>query len=59
MYESMRQRGKVTLRTGFELSEVHKTNLLEQTSESLNVRNNSVTLYMRPFEIITLRLIPG
>jgi alpha-mannosidase len=59
MYESMRQRGEVTLRTGFKLSEARKTNLLEQTGESLNARGNSVTLYMRPFEIVTLRLIPG
>ncbi len=58
MYESMRQRGNVTLRTGFKLSEACKTNLLEQTGESLNTRGNSVTLYMRPFEIVTLRLIP-
>jgi alpha-mannosidase len=57
MYESMRQRGKVTVRTSFELGKVHKTNLLEQTSESLNVQNNSATLYIRPFEIVTLRLI--
>jgi alpha-mannosidase len=55
----MRQRGEVTLRTGFKLSEARKTNLLEQTGESLNARGNSVTLYMRPFEIVTLRLIPG
>ena len=58
MYESMRQRGKVTVRTSFELGEAHKTNLLEQTSELLKVQNNSLTLYIRPFEIITLRLIP-
>jgi alpha-mannosidase len=58
MYESLRQRGKVTLRTGFKLSKVHKTNLLEQLGEPLNIQDNTVTLYMRPFEIVTLRLIP-
>ena len=59
MYESMRQRGNVTLRTGFKLSEVCKTNLLEETTEPLEIGDNELTLYTRPHEIVTLRLVPA
>jgi len=58
MYESMRRRGEVTLKTGFTLSAACKTNLLEQTGESLKVQDDSVTFSVRPFEIVTLRLVP-
>jgi len=59
MYEAMRQRGNVTLRTGFKLRAAYKTNLLEQTAETLEVGDNEVTLCTRPHEILTLRLIPA
>jgi len=59
MYESLRQRGNVTVRTGFELSKACKTNLLEQTTETLEIADNELTLYTRPHEIITLRLVPA
>jgi len=59
MYESMRQRGNATLRTGFKLGEAYKTNLLEQTAESLEISDNRLMLYTRPHEIVTLRLVPA
>ncbi len=59
MYEAMRQRGNVTVRTGFELGAAHKTNLLEHTTESLEVGDNELTLYVKPHEIVTLRLVPA
>ncbi|MBN2316061.1 MAG: alpha-mannosidase, partial [Sedimentisphaerales bacterium] len=58
MFDSLRQRGEVTLKTGFRLSAAYKTDLLEHADESLNVQDDSVTFYMRPFEIVTLRLVP-
>jgi len=59
MYEGMRQRGKVTLRTGFKLGAACKTNLLEQTTDSLEIGDDKLTLYVRPHEIMTLRLVPA
>ena len=59
MYESLRQRGQVTVMVGFDLGASYKTNLLEHDLESLDVRGKHVTLSIRPYEIVTLRLIPG
>ena len=59
MYESMRQRGNVIVRTGFKLREAYKTDLLERTTEPLEIAENRVTLYTRPHEIMTLRLVPA
>ncbi len=56
-YESQRQRGPVTLTTAFPLARVEKVNLLEETQETLTPQGHQVTLIVRPFEIISLRLI--
>ena len=58
LYESQRQRGPVTLTTGFNLAEAWRTNLLEENQTSLETGNNHVTLSVKPYEIVTLRLIP-
>jgi len=57
-YESQRQRGPVTLTAGYELGAAWRTNLLEENQVALAPAGNSVTLNVRPFEIVTLRLIP-
>jgi len=59
VYEAMRQRGDVTVRTSFKLREACKANLLEQATESLEVGDNELTLYVKPHEIVTLRLVPA
>jgi len=59
MYEAMRQRGNVTVKTGFKLAKACKTNLLEQTTEPLKVGDNALMLYVKPHEIVTLRLVPA
>lgn len=56
LYESQRRRGDVTLKAGFTLSNVWHTNLLEENQAALDVTDNAVTLYMKPYEIVTLRL---
>ncbi len=58
LYEYWRQRGAVTLETGFPLRTASITNLLEENQEELPVEGNRVTLNIRPYQIITLRLIP-
>lgn len=59
MYEDHRSRGTVTLTTGFNLAEAHHTNLLEVNEVALETSGNQVRLNFRPYEIITVRLIPA
>jgi alpha-mannosidase len=56
-YESQRERGPVTLTTGFDLASAWRTNLLEENQAALTPDGNSVTLSVKPYEIVTLRLV--
>jgi len=58
-YESQRQRGPVTLIAGFDLAEVWHADLLEENHVAVEPSGNSVTLFIKPYEIVTLRLIPA
>jgi len=58
-YEALRQRGPLTLAASFPLAEAWHTNLLEEDQARLEVGDNRVKLAVRPYEIITLRLIPA
>ena len=58
-YESQRRRGPATLRTGFGLAEAWRANLLEEDQEALEVGGDEVRLAVRPYEIMTLRLVPA
>ena len=58
-YESQRRRGPVTLTAGFDLAHVWRTNLLEEDQAELTPTGTSVSLYVKPYEIVTLRLIPA
>ncbi|GLV53807.1 alpha-mannosidase [Dictyobacter sp. S3.2.2.5] len=57
LYESQRRRGRVTLTTGFELANVWHTNLLEENGEQLQSQGKQVTFLIKPYEIVTLRLV--
>jgi alpha-mannosidase len=57
LYESLRQRGTITLQTGLPLTAAYRTNLLEENQEALVVEEDRVMVGIRPFQIITLRLI--
>jgi alpha-mannosidase len=59
LYESQRQRGPTTLTTCFDLANAWKTNLLEDNKSELPVNGNEVTLFVKPYEIVTLRLLPA
>ena len=59
LYESQRRRGPVTLTAGFEIAEAWHTNLLEENETALEPSGNSVELSVRPYQIITLRLVPA
>lgn len=57
-YESQRRRGQVTLKTGFAMGSAWRANVLEENQAALTPNGNSVSLFVRPFEIVTLRLAP-
>jgi alpha-mannosidase len=59
LYESQRQRGPVALTTGFPLAEAWRTNLLEEDQETLAVDGSKVNFSIKPYEIVTLRLVPS
>jgi alpha-mannosidase len=59
LYESHRQRGSVTLRTGFPLKAAWQANLLEDNEEPVAVDGNEIRLTLRPYQIMTLRLLPA
>ncbi|HYN89310.1 MAG TPA: alpha-mannosidase, partial [Ardenticatenaceae bacterium] len=59
MYESQRRRGQITLRTGFKLAGAWRTNLLEEDQAALEAGDDQVKLFVRPYEIVTLRLVPA
>lgn len=58
-YECNRSRGWVTIETGFPLKAAEITNLLEEYIEDLSVSGQSAKLYLKPFQIVTVRLIPA
>lgn len=58
-YESQRHRDAVTLTASFDLREVWRTDLLEENQEALEPEGNQVTLPVKPYEIVTLRLVPA
>jgi alpha-mannosidase len=59
-YETQRQRGEVTLTTAFPIASAEIVNLLEEKQPELTIRNNqSVSLFVTPYQIVTLRLVPN
>jgi len=57
LYEAHNTRGKASLRFGFPVECAQRCDLLErETGQALEVRDGTVTLDVRPFEIISLKL---
>jgi alpha-mannosidase len=54
LYETKNFRAKTTINFGFDVSEVYLADLNEKAQKKLTVKNNSVVLDVKPFEIITL-----
>jgi alpha-mannosidase len=59
LYESQRRRGQVRLHLGFELGGAWRTNLLEENQDALTPEGKTLKLSVRPYEIVTLRLVPA
>jgi len=56
LYEHGNARAKATIKFGVPVKSAKVVNLMEEGGEAVEVRNNSVTLTLRPFEIATLML---
>lgn len=56
LYESHRKRGKVSVRFAFPAANAWITNLLEEAESALVVEDGSVSLDLRPYQIVTLRV---
>jgi alpha-mannosidase len=59
LYESQRRRSQVQLHLGFKLGSAWRTNLLEENQDALTPDGNTLSLSVRPYEIVTLRLVPA
>ena len=57
-YECNRQRGPISLAAGFALQAAYRCNVLEENEARLLVTGRQVDLAVRPFEIVTVRLVP-
>jgi alpha-mannosidase len=58
LYETQRKRGPFTLKTGFPISKAWRTNILEENQEALAVEENQVKGFIKPYQIVTIRIIP-
>jgi alpha-mannosidase len=58
LYESQRQRGECHLETSFALAGAWRTNLLEEDGEPLEIEGHTLRIWIRPYQIVTLRLLP-
>ena len=58
IYEAHGARGKARLSIGLQVREVRRTDLLErETGEVEVIQEGAVSLKLRPFEIVTLKLM--
>ncbi len=58
LYESQRKRGKSILTTGFPIKKVWQTNILEENQKTLESSGSQLELSFKPYQIITLRVVP-
>jgi len=59
LYECHRSRRPVFLETGFDLESAIVTNLIEDDESQLACEKRSIRLTLKPYEIVTLRLLPA
>ncbi len=59
MYEYKRMRSGIILKAAFPIREAYITNLLEENQEQLQPNGNTISMNIKPFQIVTVRLIPA
>jgi alpha-mannosidase len=57
-YEALGGRRRARLRPGGPCTAAVRTDLLERDGEAVEVDGDGIALTLRPFEIVTLRLLP-
>ncbi|HBG28098.1 MAG: alpha-mannosidase [Planctomycetes bacterium GWF2_41_51] len=57
MYESLGSRCAVNLSAGFAIKSCFETDLIEQNKKQLEVKNNLISFNIKPFQILTLRIV--
>jgi alpha-mannosidase len=58
MYESLGGRGVVDIAASFDIKSCFETDLIEENKKQLTADNNQIKFNIKPFQILTLRIIP-
>jgi alpha-mannosidase len=58
LYESRRRRGRFILKSAFPLAGAWRTNLLEEDQEPLTIVGHELHAAIKPYQIMSLRLLP-
>jgi len=58
LYETQRCRGSFVLQTGFPVDKAFRTNIMEENQDSLELKGSHIKGTYKPYQIITLRVIP-
>jgi alpha-mannosidase len=56
LYDAFNTTTKATVKFGFDVAKVETATILEESESEVAVNNNSVTLTVKPFEIVTLKV---
>jgi alpha-mannosidase len=56
LYDTFNTTTKATVKFGFDVAKVETATILEESESEVAVNNNSVTLTVKPFEIVTLKV---
>jgi alpha-mannosidase len=59
LYETQRKRGQTTLTAAFPVAQAWRTNLLEEDQHVLEVDGKQVKVPVKPYQIVTVRLMIG
>ena len=54
LYETKNSRGKTTIKFGFDIKEAYVANLCESKEKALKIKDNSIVVDYKPFEIVTI-----
>ena len=56
LYESTGGLKQTKIQFGFDIKEAYLTNMLEENTEKIDVKNNEISLELKAFEVKTIRI---
>ena len=56
LYESTGVLKQTKIQFGFDIKEAYLTNMLEENTEKIDVKNNEISLELKAFEVKTIRI---